>query len=311
MPARRIEIGGVVQGVGFRPFVYRLARELGLRGWVRNGAGIVEILAAGSEVALAEFAEALIAQAPGAAQPVLLANMEANVEAPDCGAEDFSILDSVGAGAAMRGLPPDLAPCDDCLRELADPADRRYRYPFINCTQCGPRYSLIHALPYDRANTAMAGFAMCAGCATEYADPGNRRFHAEPVACPDCGPRCWFGEAGGEAALGACVTALRAGKIVAVKGVGGYHLFCDAGSETGVRELRRRKRRPDKPLAVLFPDVAALLAECVDLDAAGLAVLRGVERPILLAPRRAGAGLADSIAPGLGDICLLYTSRCV
>ena len=291
-----------MQGVGFRPFVYRLARELGLRGWVRNGAGIVEILAAGSEVALAEFAEALIAQAPGAAQPVLLANMEANVEAPDCGAEDFSILDSVGAGAAMRGLPPDLAPCDDCLRELADPADRRYRYPFINCTQCGPRYSLIHALPYDRANTAMAGFAMCAGCATEYADPGNRRFHAEPVACPDCGPRCWFGEAGGEAALGACVTALRAGKIVAVKGVGGYHLFCDAGSETGVRELRRRKRRPDKPLAVLFPDVAALLAECVDLDAAGLAVLRGVERPILLAPRRAGAGLADSIAPGLGDI---------
>ena len=219
-----------MQGVGFRPFVYRLARELGLRGWVRNGAGIVEILAAGSEVALAEFAEALIAQAPGAAQPVLLANMEANVEAPDCGAEDFSILDSVGAGAAMRGLPPDLAPCDDCLRELADPADRRYRYPFINCTQCGPRYSLIHALPYDRANTAMAGFAMCAGCATEYADPGNRRFHAEPVACPDCGPRCWFGEAGGEAALGACVTALRAGKIVAVKGVGGYHLFCDAGS---------------------------------------------------------------------------------
>jgi hydrogenase maturation protein HypF len=281
--ARRITLGGVVQGVGFRPFVYRLARGFSLRGWVRNGAGIVEIMAAGDDAALAEFTEALLTQAPNAARPVLLSN-----EPAEWDGEKFEIRESVGAGEAMRGLPPDLGPCADCLRELKDPKDRRYRYPFINCTQCGPRYSIIRTLPYDRANTTMAQFVMCKACAVEYENPGDRRFHAEPVACADCGPRCWFGEATGEAALAACIAALRAGQIIAVKGVGGYHLFCDAASEVAVAELRRRKHRPDKPLAVLVPDEAAP------------EVLRSPARPILLMPKR--ENLAPGVAPGLDEV---------
>lgn len=297
MVSRRIELGGRVQGVGFRPFVFLLAQRFGLSGWVRNGAGVVEIMAAGPEGQVAAFAAALLAEAPAAARPVLLGDAAA-----DWAGDGFEILESVGAGDAMRGLPPDLAPCAACLREMEDPADRRYRYPFINCTQCGPRYSLIRALPYDRKNTGMAGFALCAACDTEYHDPANRRFHAEPVACPDCGPRCWFGELSGEAALQACITALRAGRIIAVKGVGGYHLFCDAASEAAVQALRARKHRPDKPLAVLFPADLAALRVCVALDDAALKVLRGAARPILLLARRAGTALAQGVAPGMGTL---------
>lgn len=303
MPARRITLGGRVQGVGFRPFVLRLARRHGLRGWVRNGAGVVEILAAGEAGALGEFIPALLREAPAAARPALLADEAVREEAVrgEVGA-GFVIRDSFGAGAAMRGLPQDLAPCPDCLRELRDPANRRYRYPFINCTQCGPRYSLIRALPYDRARTGMADFALCLACAAEYADPADRRFHAEPVACPACGPRLRLGALDGEAALAACVAALRAGGIAAVKGVGGYHLFCDAACAPAVAALRRRKHRPDKPLALLLPDDEACLAACVALDAPALAALRGPARPIVLAPRRPGAALAPGIAPGLGEI---------
>ncbi len=301
MPTWRIDVGGIVQGVGFRPFVYRLATQYGLNGWVRNGAGIVEILLAGSDAAVADFQDGLLTKAPPAAKPVLLSRRVA-AAIP----QGFSILPSTGGGTVMSGLPPDLGPCADCLRELANPADRRYRYPFISCTQCGPRYSLIGSLPYDRATTSMAGFAMCPACAAEYADPGNRRFHAEPIACPDCGPTCWFVSPAGEdlhhdAALVGCVAALRSGKIIAVKGVGGYHLLCDATSEQAVAALRVRKRRPDKPLAVLYPDNPALLENCVTLNPIAHAMLRGTARPIILASRHGGF-LAASVAPGLRDI---------
>lgn len=302
MPAWRIDLGGIVQGVGFRPFVYRLAHQHGLNGWVRNGAGIVEILASGGSTALVRFCAGLLAEAPPAARPELLSRREV-AEQPAAG---FVILESIGAGRVMRGLPSDLAPCADCLRELEDPADRRYRYPFINCTQCGPRYSIIRSLPYDRATTSMAGFAMCAACAADYADPGNRRFHAEPVACPDCGPHCWFTSAGvlhhREAALAACTAALRDGQIIAVKGVGGYHLLCDAASDSAVQALRARKPRPHKPLALLFPAGPEILGRHAALSAEALARLRSPARPIVLVPRRAGAALSAAVAPGLVDI---------
>ncbi|WP_160321869.1 acylphosphatase, partial [Acidiphilium sp. JA12-A1] len=186
MPALRIELGGRVQGVGFRPFVYRLARRHGVSGWVRNGLGTVEILAAADPAILDRFTAALLAEAPPTARPGLL-GVTPVAEAVEPG---FSIRDSAATEGARPAFPPDLAPCPDCLRELADRSDRRAGYPFINCTQCGPRYSLIRRLPYDRANTAMAGFPLCPACRAEYADPLNRRFHAEPVACPDCGPHC-------------------------------------------------------------------------------------------------------------------------
>lgn len=303
MPALRIELGGRVQGVGFRPFVYRLARRHGVSGWVRNGLGTVEILAAADPAILDRFTAALLAEAPPTARPGLL-GVTPVAEAVEPG---FSIRDSAATEGARPAFPPDLAPCPDCLRELADRSDRRAGYPFINCTQCGPRYSLIRRLPYDRANTAMAGFPLCPACRAEYADPLNRRFHAEPVACPDCGPHCRFEAAGapsaaGEAALAAGLAALRRGLIVAVRGVGGYHLLCDAADQAAVAALRHRKSRPDKPFAVLFPDDARTLDSCVAADAAARAALRGPARPILLLPRRPGAPLAPAIAPGFGTI---------
>ena len=303
MQARRIELGGRVQGVGFRPFVYRLAQCHRVSGWVRNGLGTVEILAAAEPADLDRFADALLREAPPAARPVLL--VAAPVE--EAVGPGFAIRPSAASESGLECFPPDLAPCPDCLRELAGSADRRARYPFINCTQCGPRYSLIRRLPYDRANTAMAGFALCRSCAAEYGDPLNRRFHAEPVACPDCGPQCWFDNgtaesAAGEAAIGATIAALRRGEIVAVKGVGGYHLFCDAADEAAVGVLRRRKRRPDKPFAVLFPEDKRLLDACVAADGAALAELRGPARPILLLDRKPQAPLAPSIAPGFGTV---------
>ncbi|MDD2876918.1 MAG: carbamoyltransferase HypF [Acidiphilium sp.] len=307
MATWRIDLGGRVQGVGFRPFVYRLACEHGLTGWVRNGAGTVEILASGDVTALDGFAVGLLAQAPATARPVLLDCRDAEADTNIGRSDDFVIRASRTSGAHQHFLPPDLAPCKECLTELANPADRRYRYPFINCTQCGPRYSLIRRLPYDRANTSMAGFPLCADCAAEYANPAHRRFHAEPVACPVCGPQCWFVAPGavgvvGDAALVAAITALRAGAIVAVKGVGGYHLFCDAASDTGVTALRRRKRRPDKPLAVLVPDDAGRLAAWVEFDEATATALRAPARPVVLAARQAGAPLAAALAPGLNTV---------
>ncbi|WP_298285415.1 carbamoyltransferase HypF, partial [Acidocella sp.] len=296
LTAERIILGGIVQGVGFRPFVYRLALRLGVAGWVRNdGTGQVEIIAHAPAAVLAGFRAGLLSEAPPAARPVLR-----HVSAALFTGEGFEIRPSTAKGVAAQGLPADLAPCAACLAELADPADRRFGYGFTNCTQCGPRYSLIETLPYDRANTTMRGFALCAACAAEYGAPDNRRFHAEPIACPRCGPHLRLGAHTGDAALSAALAALRAGRIVAVKGVGGYHLLCDAADDQAVQRLRARKQRPRKPLALLVPE--ARLSEYAAASPAEQEVLRGPSRPILLLPRRAGAALSPAIASGLGEI---------
>lgn len=303
--ARNWLVGGRVQGVGFRPFVYRLAAAAGLCGYVRNRRGQVEIFAQGPRQALERFREGLIRHAPPLAQPRIVADT-------GCAAEnwvDFRILPSDADAEPEVHLPPDYFCCDDCLRELADPHDRRYRYPFINCTQCGPRYTLISRLPYDRANTSMVAFALCRECLAEYENPASRRFHAEPLACPVCGPRLTLhvpGSAdlsGNEAALAACAELLRRGRIIAVKGVGGYHLMVDARSEDAVRRLRLRKERPDKPLAVMFAhDNDPAWRREIECDPVIEAALRDPARPIVLARRAATCTLAPSVAPRLTEL---------
>jgi hydrogenase maturation protein HypF len=308
--ARYFLITGQVQGVGFRPFVYRLAQQLKLHGWVRNVAGSVEIHAEGSAQTLDQFAAALVAEAPPIARPVLTQGQTI----PYKNHTGFYILRSM-AGEANIHVPPDFFACDDCLRELNDPADRRHRYPFINCTQCGPRYTLIESLPYDRPNTTMKSFPLCAACAREYMNPLDRRFHAEPVACPACGPQLVFVEpgeaeiAGNEAALAAAIGFLKDGYTVAVKGIGGYHLMCDARNDEAIARLRTRKPRPYKPLAVMFPADGKALNETVALDAESLALLQSPQRPILLLPKKHPETLSARIAPGLNEIgCMLaYT----
>lgn len=307
--ARRaaLRIDGVVQGVGFRPFVFRLAEELGLAGFVRNDARGVLVEVEGPPPAVARF----VADVAGRAPP--LARVE-RVEVHDtepAGGRGFAILASDGAGAAEALVSPDTATCPDCLAELRDPADRRYRYPFINCTSCGPRFTIVRAVPYDRPATTMAGFAMCAACRAEYEDPRHRRFHAQPNACPDCGPRARLlgpGPAGAQDAVAAAAALLRAGAIVAVKGLGGYHLACRAADPEAVAALRARKHREDKPFALMAADVAAVRA-LVELDAPAEAMLRGRDRPIVLAPRRRGARVAPAVAPGLRElgVMLPYT----
>ena len=303
--ARRWVFGGRVQGVGFRPFVYRTARRYALEGWVRNLAGRVEVLAQGEAESLDRFGDALIREAPALSRPEMLEECAV----PRQVLEGFAIRGSLDDGLSHVRVPPDSFACDDCLAELRDPASRRYRHPFINCTQCGPRFTLIERLPYDRANTTMAGFPFCDECAAEYHDPFDRRFHAEPLACPACGPRLTFARDGrrvqeGEDALAACVEAIHAGEIVAVKGIGGYHLVCDATRDEAVALLRARKRRPHKPLAVMFPadDRLAALHEAVYMDASQEAFLRDALRPILLLPRRRGSRIARQVAPGCAEI---------
>ncbi len=305
--ARRLSVGGRVQGVGFRPFVYRLARSVGVAGWVRNASGQVLIHVEGPQAALDDFAARLIADAPPLARPEIMACEDA---APS-GLADFAIAASAANDAPSVSLPPDLFVCDDCLRELTDPQARRHRYPFINCTQCGPRYTIITGLPYDRAATTMVGFPLCADCRAEFADPADRRFHAQPLACPACGPSLSYVEGdtrieATEAALAACVARLKGGGIVAVKGVGGYHLMCDARAADAVAALRARKNRPHKPLAVMFPMAGADGLDAVRAhlapDATAAAALRDPVRPIVLTPKRADADLAPDIAPGLDEI---------
>ena len=302
--ARTWIVGGRVQGVGFRPFVYRLAVAASLCGYVRNRLGQVEIVAQGTQGALDRFAAALLREAPPLARPVI-------VEVGDCAPgdrTDFRILASDGGAAPSIHLPPDRFCCDDCLRELADRNDRRYRYPFINCTQCGPRYTLISRLPYDRASTSMAGFELCRACRAEYEDPASRRFHAEPLACPACGPALALQVpghgplAGNEVALAACVRFLRDGGIVAVKGVGGYHLMVDARNEDAVQRLRQRKHRPHKPLAVMLAHDESTWRREIACDASLEAALRDPARPIVLAPRAAACTFAASVAPQLAEV---------
>ncbi len=306
--AVRIRLAGHVQGVGFRPFVYRLATRHGVHGSVQNQLGEVEVVAAGPRPVLRRFVDDLVACAPPLAQPRITAHEHIEVPA----AENFEIIASSAQADAQVFVPPDYFMCDDCRQELVDPEDRRYDYPFINCTQCGPRYTLIEALPYDRSRTSMAAFALCPDCDAEYRDPGDRRFHAEPVACARCGPSLSFQADGADdirdtgAALDAAAAAIRAGRIVAVKGIGGYHLVCLARDESAVLRLRQRKRRPHKPLAVMFPvtgeDGLDRLRRYVDLTAAEEELVRSPMRPIVLATRRADSDLATNVAPGLAEI---------
>ena len=300
--SRRWVLSGHVQGVGFRPFVYRLAKKYELTGWVRNRVGIVEIQAQGAKESLREFGHHIVDQAPPLAQP----RVKMCTVVPNNNSIDFTILDSVSDGDVEVQVPADLFLCDDCLREMRDPENRRYRYPFINCTQCGPRYTLIRAMPYDRPNTSMAAFELCNQCRTEYEDPYNRRFHAEPIACADCGPVLEYRSAQGEtttgndAALTVCLETLNASGIVAIKGIGGYHLMCDARNDSTVRRLRALKPRPDKPLAVMFP--SAQLADSVALSREQIRLLCSPARPIVLARKLRNDGLAPSVAPQLNEI---------
>ncbi len=306
--AKRIRLQGHVQGVGFRPFVYRLALAHHVRGHVQNQLGEVEVIAVGASAAVDAFIAGLIDEAPPLSSPRL-----ALVETVECPpAEAFEIIDSLADAEARVFVPPDYFMCDDCRREMQDPNDRRHAYPFINCTQCGPRYTLIEDLPYDRPNTSMSGFALCPDCEAEYRDPLDRRFHAEPVACARCGPHLSFEAPGsdtagdGAAALEQTVAAIREGRIVAVKGIGGYHLVCDARNEAAVARLRERKRRPHKPLAVMFPvagdDGLDIARRYVDFDVCEADVAAGPMRPIVLATRNGGGDLAAGIAPGLAEI---------
>jgi hydrogenase maturation protein HypF len=296
----RIDVRGSVQGVGFRPFVYRLAGELGLRGWVCNSARGASIEVEGPEPALHELAQRLRGELPG---PVAIHSLEWSILDP-AGYQGFEIRESAQGGPADALVMPDLATCADCLRELLDPGDRRYRYPFTNCTRCGPRYSIIEALPYDRPNTSMLGFRMCAECSREYERPSDRRFHAQPNACATCGPQLalWDGTgsplARADAALSAAVEALATGRIVAVKGLGGFHLMVDAANAPAVRELRWRKRREEKPFALLCPGLAAVERLC-EVSAAEGRLLTSPEAPIVLLRRRTGqgSGVAREVAP--------------
>lgn len=294
----RLEIGGLVQGVGFRPFVYRLARELGLAGWVCNSAAGASLELEGSDAALEGFLLRLPREKPPHAE---IAHLEVR-KIPARGEGAFEIRPSL-AGEKTAAILPDLAVCGSCLSELFDPADRRYRYPFLNCTRCGPRFSILEALPYDRANTTMSGFAMCEACRAEYEDPRDRRFHAQPIACPQCGPRLEYWDAEGRApaaleeALPCAVRAVREGKILALKGLGGFHLIADARNDAALARLRRRKAREEKPFALMFPSLAALreAAEVSELEARWL---QSAEAPIVLLRRRAAAGLSTAVAPG-------------
>jgi hydrogenase maturation protein HypF len=294
----RIAVHGAVQGVGFRPFVFRLATGLGLAGWVVNTPQGVLIEVEGGEAALEDFLVRLGREAPPRA---VLAGIETWKLDP-AGAAGFEVRHSEAAGTRTAFILPDLAVCPDCLREMSDPKDRRFRYPFINCTNCGPRFSIILDLPYDRSRTTMHGFPLCADCAAEYRDPANRRFHAEPVACPACGPRVALKDSGGREladrgeAIARAAAAIRDGAVVAVKGLGGFHLVCDARRDDAVRELRRRKRREEKPLAVMAPALAAIEEWC-EVSPAESRLLRSPEAPIVLLRRLPGAGVAESVAP--------------
>ncbi|MGP4097716.1 carbamoyltransferase HypF [Nonomuraea sp. KM90] len=304
-----VHVEGIVQGVGFRPFVYSLANRLGLAGRVHNDVNGVHIEVEGALAGVEEFLTALERDAPA------LSEIErvTVVSGEPAGHSGFTIAASDPSGLRRALVSADGATCDDCLRELHDPADRRHRYPFINCTNCGPRFTIVRGVPYDRLLTTMAGFGMCDACAREYHDPADRRFHAQPTCCPACGPRLRLRDARGTELCGdpvACAAALlRAGRVVAVKGLGGYHLAVTASDERAAAALRGRKHREDKPFAVMAADLAQARRLC-EIDDAAAALLAGRARPIVLLPRRAGAPVAPSVAPGHRRLGLLlpYTA---
>ena len=317
--ARRIRITGIVQGVGFRPFVYRLATGLGLSGWVLNSSSGVEIEVTGPPSVLDEFVERLWAEAPPLARiehvtsaDIPLPDPLSGDELPPSGA--FTIRHSEARPGEFQPISPDTAICDDCLRELFDPDDRRYRYPFINCTNCGPRFTIIRDIPYDRPKTTMAPFGMCSDCQREYDDPADRRFHAQPNACPVCGPRVWFSgsrvglaappealsvmpETPRDQSVQAARDLLRAGGILAVRGLGGFHLACDATNDEAVARLRERKGRVDKPFAIMSFDLDTVRRYC-EVSDQERTVLTSRERPIVLLRRRPESLIPSIVAPG-------------
>jgi hydrogenase maturation protein HypF len=300
----RARVEGTVQGVGFRPFVYRLASELDLAGFVLNDTRGVLLEVEGVDSAVDRFLDRLAHEAP----PLARIERILPEELAPAGGHGFDIVESDAGGEASAPVSPDSTTCADCLAELRDPADRRYRYPFINCTNCGPRFTIVRGVPYDRPLTTMAGFEMCARCRAEYEDPLDRRFHAQPNACPECGPAARLTGAAGEAVaadggdpIRAAADALSSGRIVAVKGLGGYHLACRADDEAAVAALRARKHREDKPFALMAPDLDTARG-LVDLTDEEVSVLTGPERPIVVARGREDAPVAAAVAPRSRDL---------
>ncbi len=308
---QRVEIlvRGTVQGVGFRPFIYNLATRLAIVGTVTNTSTGVVITARAPSAKLQLFIKAINDESPPLAKIVSLETHAlplVNGNAEDDEPAAFSILPSVAGSSVGTAIPPDIALCHDCLSELLDPSDRRFQYPFINCTNCGPRFTIIETLPYDRPKTSMKGFPMCEACAREYHDPGNRRFHAQPNACPECGPNISLYNNGGfqlptDSPLTQTATTLRRGLVVAIRGLGGFHLAADACSPRAVALLRERKGRPDKPLAIMVADLATVRTFC-HVDAAAEKLLTQPEQPIVLLPKKRDIGLADNLAPGVDEI---------
>jgi hydrogenase maturation protein HypF len=305
---RQIEVSGIVQGVGFRPFVFRLAQSRRLTGCIRNTSAGVTIEVQGSSNSVDQFAASLLVQPPPLSRITTITALEIPIQSE----VEFRIVTSE-AGGGCTLISPDIAVCSDCLHELLDPADRRFRYPFINCTNCGPRFTIVRAIPYDRASTSMAVFPMCARCQAEYDDPRNRRFHAQPNACPDCGPHLKLWDRSGRNISNGdpvrrAVDALRDGQVVAVKGLGGFHLAVDALNPSAVRLLRERKRRFEKPFAIMVPDVETARQFCEVSDVASQA-LESAQRPIVLLPRAPRCEMSDEIAPRNRDlgIFLPYT----
>ncbi len=301
---RAVRVEGIVQGVGFRPFVHGLATRLGLAGLVGNDVDGVFIEVEGSVADVDAFLVALRRDAPPLAE---IERVTTTSSEPD-GGRGFTIAASEPGGPKRTLVSADSATCDDCLRELNDPADRRYRYPFVNCTNCGPRFTLVRDVPYDRPLTTMADFALCTACETEYHDPADRRFHAQPACCPDCGPRLRLKNAAGEGVAGDPIAEtaalLRDGQVLAIKGLGGYHLAVLAADEAAASTLRRRKHREDKPFAVMVSDVDTA-AELCHLDDAGRESLTARRRPIVLLPRIASAPVAAAVAPGTRRLGLM------
>jgi len=315
MQGLQVHITGIVQGVGFRPFVYNLATRLQLKGWVRNTSAGVDIEVDGEQDILDAFVKALHDEAP---QLSHIDELTASFRAAN-GFRSFEIIHSESVEGAFQPISPDVAVCDDCLRELFDPNDRRYRYPFINCTNCGPRFTIIKDIPYDRPKTTMAGFKLCPDCEREYTDPTNRRFHAQPVACPTCGPKIWlelssrilelnkderernalresYAGFDSEKTIEVARILLTGGNILAIKGLGGFHLACDATNSRAVSELRNRKLRVDKPFAVMMSDIKMVELHCFVSDAES-ELLQSTARPIVLLKRRPDSIIAKEVAP--------------
>ena len=301
---RRIRVTGIVQGVGYRPFVLRQATALALTGFVANSGHGVEIEAQGPPEAIDQLLDQLRQQSP---PPAVIEQIEA-MPIPPRGDRSFTIAPSQSNGPISTLISPDLGTCPDCQRELFDPQNRRYHYPFINCTHCGPRLTIIHAIPYDRPATSMAAFTMCPLCQTEYDDPNDRRFHAQPNACPHCGPRLTLCDPQGQALSGdpflLCSQLLAQGKTLAIKGLGGFHLAVDARNDAAVNRLRQRKGRPARPLALMLPDLATAHQLC-HLSPKAERLLSSPQRPILLAPKKASPLISPSVAPGLSELGLM------